>query len=117
MEFGGKTTISSVLPNHAQFDIMKQKFEEKEAAICLRGICPFRCCPAAIPAAIYSRCAFALRIVSTASIPSPSPRSVEYVGLEAFVFLCKAHLDGREKLYELRYTVATHRWTLAKEVY
>ena len=44
-------------------------------------------------------------------------RRVEYVGLEAFVFLCKAHLDGREKLYELRYTVATHRWTLAKEVY
>ena len=24
---------------------------------------------------------------------------------------------GLEKLYELRYTVATHRWTLAKEVY
>ena len=44
-------------------------------------------------------------------------RKVEYVGLEAFVFLCKARLDGREKLYELRYTVRTHRWTLFREVY
>ena len=44
-------------------------------------------------------------------------RKVEYVGLEAFLFLCKARLEDREKLYELRYTVATHRWTLVKEVY
>ena len=42
---------------------------------------------------------------------------MEYVGLEAFVFLCKAETEGREKLYELRYTVATHRWTLTKELY
>lgn len=100
---------------------MKQKFEEKEAAICLRGICPFRRCPAA-----YLRQFTAARFrfedrehsVHTVSVTEiVDGRRVEYVGLEAFVFLCKAHLDGREKLYELRYTVATHRWTLAKEVY
>ena len=32
-------------------------------------------------------------------------------------FLCKALLEGAEKLYELRYTVRTHRWTLFREVY
>ena len=44
-------------------------------------------------------------------------RKVEYVGLEAFVFLCRAELEGRSKLYELRYAVAAHRWTLTREVY
>ena len=44
-------------------------------------------------------------------------RFVEYVGIETFVFLCKALLEGAEKLYELRYTVRTHRWTLFREVY
>ena len=29
-------------------------------------------------------------------------RFVEYVGIETFVFLCKALLEGAEKLYELR---------------
>ena len=44
-------------------------------------------------------------------------RFVEYVSHETFVFLCKALLEGAEKLYELRYTVRTHRWTLFREVY
>ena len=44
-------------------------------------------------------------------------RFVEYVGIETFVFLCKALFEGAEKLYELRYTVRTHRWTLFREVY
>ena len=44
-------------------------------------------------------------------------RFVEYVGIETFVFLCKALLEGAEKLYELRYTVRTHRWSLFRVVY
>lgn len=44
-------------------------------------------------------------------------RRVEYVGLEAFVFSLQGPSRWAGKLYELRYTVATHRWTLAKEVY
>ena len=44
-------------------------------------------------------------------------RKIEYVGIEAFCYLCKAEMDGREKLFELRYTVRSHRWTLFREVY
>ena len=44
-------------------------------------------------------------------------RKVEYVGLEAFVYLCRAELDGAEKLFELKYTVRTHRWVLFREIY
>ncbi len=44
-------------------------------------------------------------------------RKIEYVGLEAFCYLCKAEAGGREKVFELRYTVRTHRWVLFREVY
>ncbi len=44
-------------------------------------------------------------------------RKIEYVGVEAFCFLCKAECEGREKVFELRYTVRTHRWVLFREVY
>jgi hypothetical protein len=44
-------------------------------------------------------------------------RRVEYVGLEAFVYLCRAAIDGKERLFELKYTVRTHRWVLFREVF
>lgn len=44
-------------------------------------------------------------------------RRVEYVGIEALLFLCKAVVDGRERMFELRYTVRAHRWALFREVY
>lgn len=44
-------------------------------------------------------------------------RKIEYVGIEAFSFLCRASCGEQEKLYELRYTVRPHRWTLFREVY
>ena len=44
-------------------------------------------------------------------------RMVEYVGIEAFLFVCKAVTEGAERLFELRYTVRTHRWTLFREFY
>ena len=43
-------------------------------------------------------------------------RRVEYVGIEAFVYLCKAVLWERECLFELRYTVRTHRWVFLREI-
>lgn len=46
-----------------------------------------------------------------------SSRRIEYVGIEAFLYLCKAVLDGRERMFELKYTVRTHRWVLFREVY
>lgn len=43
-------------------------------------------------------------------------RRVEYVGIEAFIYLCKAVLHGEERLFELKYTVRTHRWVLFQEI-
>lgn len=40
-----------------------------------------------------------------------------YVGVQALFFLCRAQMEGQEKLYELKYTVHTHRWTLLREIY
>ena len=44
-------------------------------------------------------------------------RRVEYVGIEALVYLCKARIDGKERMFELRYTVRAHKWALFREVY
>ena len=39
-------------------------------------------------------------------------KPIQYVGIEAFVYTCRA-LDGdRERLYELKYTVRSHSWVL-----
>lgn len=46
-----------------------------------------------------------------------SVREIQYVGIEAYVFLCRAALQGRERMFELRYTVRTHTWCLLREVY
>ena len=56
-----------------------------------------------------------LRVVSITEVVDW--RKVEYVGVEAFVYLCKAVVEGKEKLYELRYTIRAHRWVLFREVY
>lgn len=40
-----------------------------------------------------------------------------YAGVDAIQYLCKAIVAEKEKLYELRYTVKTHRWTLFRVVY
>lgn len=44
-------------------------------------------------------------------------RKVEFVGIEALLYLCKAKVDGKEHLYELKYTIRTHKWTLFRQVY
>lgn len=44
-------------------------------------------------------------------------RAVEYAGAEAFHYVCRARLEGREKLFELRYAIRTHRWVLLRELY
>ena len=46
-----------------------------------------------------------------------SVKEVQYVGIEALVYLCRAAFLGRERLFELRYTVSTHRWVLLRMVY
>ncbi len=45
-----------------------------------------------------------------------SQHSVQYVGIEAMVYLCKVHMDNRERVLELRYAVRSHKWVLQRMV-
>lgn len=45
-----------------------------------------------------------------------SHHAVQYVGIEAMVYLCKVHMDNRERVLELRYTVRSHKWVLQRMV-
>ena len=46
-----------------------------------------------------------------------SMKPVQYVGIEAQIFLCKAMVAGREWLFELKYTVRTHNWCMHRRIY
>ena len=45
-----------------------------------------------------------------------STRKIQYVGIEAHIFLCKAIVEGKEWLFELKYTIRTHCWTLFRRI-
>ena len=46
-----------------------------------------------------------------------SSKQVQYVGIEAHIFLCRATVMGVEWLFELKYTVRSHCWSFLKRVY
>ena len=46
-----------------------------------------------------------------------SSRAVQYVGIEATIFLCRAVIHGKRQLFELRYTIHSHHWCLLRKVY
>ena len=46
-----------------------------------------------------------------------SVKKIQYVGIEAHVFLCRATVGQREWVFELRYTIRTHSWCLLRKVY
>lgn len=46
-----------------------------------------------------------------------SVRDVQYVGIEAKIFLCRAAVRGRQLLFELKYTIRTHSWCLLRKVF
>jgi len=46
-----------------------------------------------------------------------SSKSVQYVGIEATIYLCRATVRDRQWLFELRYTIRTHSWCLLRKVY
>ena len=46
-----------------------------------------------------------------------SCKQIQYVGIEAQVFLCRATVRGRKTLFELRYTIRSHNWCLLRKVY
>ena len=39
-----------------------------------------------------------------------SSKKIQYVGIEATVFLCRATVNEKQWLFELKYTLRTHRW-------
>lgn len=46
-----------------------------------------------------------------------SVRQVQYVGIEAQIFLCRATVRGKKTIFELKYTIRTHSWCLLRKVY
>ena len=46
-----------------------------------------------------------------------SMKEIQYVGIEAFVFLCRATVRESSWLLELKYTIRTHTWCLLRRVY
>ena len=45
-----------------------------------------------------------------------STRKIQYVGIEAHIFLCKALVEGKEWLFELKYPIRTHCWCLFRRI-
>ena len=46
-----------------------------------------------------------------------SIRTVQFVGIEAQIFLCRAVVNGAQCLFELKYTIRTHSWCLYRRIY
>ncbi len=44
-------------------------------------------------------------------------RRVQYVGIEAQIFLCRATVENKKWLFELKYTIRSHSWCLMRKVY
>ena len=44
-------------------------------------------------------------------------RKIQYVGIEAHIFLCRATVGERQWLFELKYTIRSHCWCLYRKVY
>ena len=43
-------------------------------------------------------------------------RKIQYVGIEATVFLCRATVENKEWIFELKYTIRSHHWSLLRKV-
>ena len=46
-----------------------------------------------------------------------SSRQIQYVGIEAQIFLCRATVNRKKWLFELKYTIRSHSWCLFRKVY
>lgn len=46
-----------------------------------------------------------------------SSKPIQYVGIEARIFLCRATVQGKRWLFELKYTIRSHSWCLLRKVY
>ena len=45
-----------------------------------------------------------------------SSRQIQYVGIEAHIFLCRAVVEGQQWLFELQYTIRSHSWCLMRRI-
>ncbi len=45
-----------------------------------------------------------------------SMRPIQFVGIEAQIFLCRATVRGKKWLFELKYTIRTHNWCLHRRI-
>ena len=43
-------------------------------------------------------------------------RPVQYVGIEATIFLCHATVGQKQWIFELKYTIRSHSWCLMRKV-
>ena len=46
-----------------------------------------------------------------------SVKPIQYVGIEAYIYLCSAKVQEKKWLFELRYTIRTHTWCIMRKVY
>ena len=46
-----------------------------------------------------------------------SSKPIQYVGIEAQIFLCRAVVRGKQWLFELKYTIRSHSWSMHRKVY
>ena len=46
-----------------------------------------------------------------------SCKEIQYVGIEAHIFLCRATIQGKESVFELKYTIRSHNWQWMRKVY
>lgn len=46
-----------------------------------------------------------------------SSREIQYAGIEAQIFLCKAMVENRRWLFELKYTMRSHNWCFFRRIY
>lgn len=46
-----------------------------------------------------------------------SVRQINYVGVEALIYLCRGTVSHRRWLFELRYMIRTHSWCMLRRLY
>ncbi|MEF2838816.1 MAG: hypothetical protein U0N82_13985 [Oscillospiraceae bacterium] len=43
-------------------------------------------------------------------------KEIQYLGIEATVYLCRATVRGKQWLFELKYTIRSHVWSFFRKV-
>lgn len=46
-----------------------------------------------------------------------SIKSVTHVGAEALIYLCRAQVQGIQRLFELKYSVRSQTWSLFQQIF